>query len=68
MHLNEYSTYNAILNSGGVFMIVLFFIFMVSISLFIKLIICLLKRKRKNKKLVYSEEYYEGGSEISSNP
>ena len=68
MIINEYITYNAILNSGGVFMIFLFFIFMVGISIFIKFFICLLKKKKKKKKVVFSVENYEGGSEISLNP
>ena len=46
-------------------MIFLFFIFMVGISLIIKLIICLLKKKKK--KVVFSEVNYEGGREISIN-
>ena len=62
MKINGYETYNSILNSGGISMIVLFYILMVGFSLVIKIIIAILNRKR----ISGSEEEYEGGIRIKT--
>ena len=62
MKINGYETYNSILNSGGISIIVLFYILMVGFSLVIKIIIAILNRKR----ISGSEEEYEGGIRIKT--
>ena len=49
MKVSGYETYNSILNSGGIFMIVLFFIQMVVVSVFVKISIQLLKIRSESK-------------------
>ena len=49
MKVSGYETYNSILNSGGIFMIVLFFIQMVVVSVFVKISIQLFKIRSESK-------------------
>ena len=59
MKVSGYETYNSILNSGGIFMIVMFFVQMVVFSMVIKIVIKVLKVKNT------TEYDYEGGNRIS---
>ena len=59
MKVSGYETYNSILNSGGIFMIVMFFVQMVVFSMAIKIVIKILKVKNT------TEYDYEGGNRIS---
>ena len=59
MKVSGYETYNSILNSGGIFMIVMFFVQMVVFSMVIKIVIKILKVKNT------TEYDYEGGNRIS---
>ena len=48
MKISGYETYNSILNSGGIFAIVMFYILLVMTSAFVKMINMCLENKSKN--------------------
>ena len=58
MTISGYETYNSILNSGGIFAVVNFYIFLTMISGIIKMInSCMKKKKAKT-------EEFEGGNKV----